>query len=154
MKMTPSAKATEVKQAWFVVDAAGLPLGRLSSEIAKRLMGKHKPMYTAHVDTGDHIVVINAEKVRLTGKKATQSKFYWHTGHPGGIKDITPAKTLESDHPHRVIERGVQRMLPKNTMGRNMFRKLHVYAGTEHPHAAQQPAALDLGTVIAKKNVK
>ena len=154
MKMTPSAKATEVKQDWFVVDATNLPVGRLSSEIAKRLMGKHKPTYTAHVDTGDHIVVINAEKVRLTGRKAQQSKFFWHTGHPGGIKDITPAKTLESAHPHRVIERGVQRMLPKGTMGRDMFRKLHVYAGTQHAHTAQQPAALDLAKVIAKKNVK
>lgn len=153
MKMTPSAKATEVKQAWFVVDATDLPLGRLSSEIAKRLMGKHKPTYTAHVDTGDHIVVINAEKVRLTGKKALQEKFYWHTGYVGGIKEITPAKTLETN-PHRVIERGVERMLPKGTMGRDMFRKLHVYAGEAHPHSAQQPAALDLGKVIAKKNAK
>jgi len=153
MKMTPSAKATEVKQAWFVVDATDLPLGRLSSEIAKRLMGKHKPTYTAHVDTGDHIVVINAEKVRLTGKKATNEKFYWHTGHVGGIKEITPAKTLETN-PHRLIERGVERMLPKGVMGRDMFRKLHVYAGEAHPHSAQQPAALDLGKVIAKKNAK
>lgn len=153
MKMTPSAKATEVNQAWLVVDATDLPLGRLSSEIAKRLMGKHKPTYTAHVDTGDHVVVINAEKVRLTGNKATKSKFYWHTGFVGGIKEITPAKTLETQ-PHRVIERGVERMLPKGTMGRDMFRKLHVYAGETHPHTAQQPASWDVATVIAKKNVK
>ena len=151
MNLTPSAKPGQFLAQWFVVDATDLPLGRLSSEVAKRLMGKHKGVYTSHTDTGDHVVIVNAEKVKLTGKKAQQEEHFWHTGYAGGIKSITPAKTLESAHPQRLIERGVQRMLPKNTMGRQMFSKLHVYAGGNHPHAAQQPKTLDMKTLIAKK---
>lgn len=156
MRMTISAKPGQVTQEWFVVDATDLPLGRLSSEIAKILRGKHKPSFTPNSDTGDNVIVINAEKVALTGRnKAEQQTFHWHTGFAGGIKSITAAKTLESAHPERLLERTVKRMMPKDSpLSRAMFRKLHVYAGAEHPHVAQQPKALDLGKVIAKRNRK
>jgi len=140
---TFSAKPDEVRRQWFVVDAADKVLGRLASEIARRLRGKHKAEYTPHVDTGDHIVVINAEKVRFTGAKE-ENKLYWrYSGYPGGIKSDS-VKELRVTHPERIIESAVKGMLPKNPLGRQMFKKLHVYAGPEHRHQAQQPQRLDI----------
>ncbi len=140
---TYNARPETVRRDWYVVDATGKTLGRLASEIARRLRGKHKPVYTPHVDTGDYIIVVNAEKVRVTGRKMTDKVYHWHTGYPGGIKSITLEKLLQK-HPERVIERAVRGMLPRNPLGRAMFRKLKVYAGPEHPHQAQQPKPLDI----------
>lgn len=146
MKLTPSLKKAEAKNGWFVVDATDIPLGRLSTEIATRLRGKHKATYTPHVDNGDHIVVINAEKVKLTGHKAQNMVFHYHTGFIGGIKAIIAGDELKGKHPERVIERAVKRMMPKDSpLARDMLDKLHVYKGSEHPHAAQKPAELKLG---------
>jgi large subunit ribosomal protein L13 len=140
---TYSAKPGSIAQDWFVVDADGKTLGRLATEIARRLRGKHKPEYTPHVDTGDYIVVLNAEKVRVTGNKTDQKMYYHHTGYPGGLKSISFDK-LRVKAPERIIETAVKGMLPKNPLGRTMFRKLKVYAGAEHPHTAQQPQVLDI----------
>ncbi len=140
---TISAKPETVKRDWYVVDAAGKTLGRLSTEIARRLRGKHKAEYTPHVDTGDYIVVINAEKVRVTGNKAKDKVYYRHTGFPGGLKSMSFEKMI--DHaPERVIELAVTGMMPKNPLGRAMLSKLKIYAGSSHPHAAQQPIQLDI----------
>ena len=138
---TYSARPDQVKRNWFVVDAAGQTLGRISTEIAHRLRGKHKPEYTPHVDTGDFIVVVNADKVAVTGNKEEGKLYHHHTGYPGGLK-TTNFKKLQEKHPIRIIEKSVKGMLPKNPLGRAMFRKLKVYAGAEHPHAAQQPKEL------------
>lgn len=143
MKTTVSAKPESVKRDWFVVDATDKTLGRLATELARRLRGKHKPEYTPHVDTGDYLVIINAEKVRVTGNKAKNKTYYRHTGHPGGIKEITFEKLIEKA-PERVIQNAVKGMLPKGPLGRAMFAKLKVYAGAEHPHAAQQPQTLNI----------
>ncbi len=140
---TYQQKPSEVRREWFVVDAQGKILGRLASRIAAILRGKHKPTFTPHVDGGDFVVVVNAEKVRLTGRKLQEKVYYWHTGYPGGIKSATAAQLLERK-PEWVIHKAVQRMLPKNPLGRRMLRKLKVYRGPEHPHAAQQPKPLDL----------
>lgn len=140
---TFSAKAADVKRDWYIVDAEGKTLGRLASEIARRLRGKHKPEYTPHVDTGDYIVVINAEKVAVTGRKQTDKVYHHHTGWIGGLKSITFEKLIDKA-PERVIEIAVKGMLPKNPLGRAMFKKLKVYAGTEHRHAAQQPKPLEI----------
>ena len=147
---TYSAKPSEVEKKWFVIDAEGLVLGRLASIIALRLKGKHKPMYTPHVDCGDNIVVINADKVKLTGKKLTDKKYYWHTGYPGGIKERTADKILGGKFPERVVEKAVERMINRGPLGRQQLKKLHVYAGPEHPHAAQQPEALDVAAMNPK----
>lgn len=138
---TFSAKPAEVKRDWYVVDAEGQTLGRLASEVAKRLRGKHKPEYTPHVDTGDYIVIVNAEKIRVTGAKRTDKTYYRHSGYVGNLKSITLEKLLQRA-PTRVLEIAVKGMLPKNPLGRAMFRKLKVYAGPEHSHAAQQPKSL------------
>lgn len=140
---TYSAKAETVQHDWYVVDAADKTLGRLASDIATRLRGKHKPEYTPHVDTGDYIVVINCEKVRVTGNKTTDKMYYHHTGYPGGIKDISFEKLIEKA-PERVLQKAVKGMLPKGPLGRAMFKKLKVYAGGEHPHTAQQPRELNI----------
>lgn len=140
---TYSAKVGEVAQDWFVVDATDKTLGRLASEIAHRLRGKHKAEYTPHVDTGDYIVVINAEKVKVTGAKRTDKMYHRHTGYPGGLKSMSFEKLI-AKAPERVIEGAVKGMLPRNPLGRAMFRKLKVYAGAAHPHAAQQPQPLQL----------
>ena len=140
---TFSAKAETVQRDWYVVDAAGKTLGRLSSEIARRLRGKHKPVYTPHVDTGDYIVVVNADKVAVTGNKLADKKYFRFTGYIGNLKTESLGQALER-HPERVIEHAVKGMLPKNPLGRAMYRKLKVYAGPEHPHAAQQPQVLDI----------
>lgn len=140
---TISAKPETVKRDWYVVDAAGKTLGRMAAEIASRLRGKHKPEYTPHVDTGDYIVVINAEQVRVTGSKAKNKMYYHHSGYPGGIKSIN-FNDLIQKAPERTIEIAVKGMLPKGPLGRAMARKLKVYAGAEHPHASQQPQPLSL----------
>ncbi len=140
---TISAKAESVKRDWFVVDATNKTLGRLATELARRLRGKHKPIYTPHVDTGDYLVVINAEKVAVTGKKLDDKMYHRFTGYVGNLK-TTPLKNLLAAHPERVIEIAVKGMLPKNPLGRAMYRKLKVYAGAEHPHAAQQPQVLEI----------
>ena len=140
---TFSAKPESVERDWYIVDAENKTLGRLSTEIARRLRGKHKPEYTPHVDTGDYIVVINAEKVRVTGNKATDKMYHHHTGYPGGLKSISFDKLIERA-PERVIETAVKGMLPKNPLGRAMYKKMKVYAGTEHPHTAQQPKTLEV----------
>ena len=140
---TYSAKPQEVRREWHLVDATDKTLGRLATELARRLRGKHKPEFTPHVDTGDYIVVVNAEKIRVTGNKLADKTYYRHTGYIGNLKSITLEKQLAT-HPERVIESAVKGMLPKTKLGRAMAKKLHVYAGPEHPHAAQQPAALEL----------
>lgn len=140
---TFSAKAEDVARDWYVVDAAEKTLGRLASEIAHRLRGKHKAEYTPHVDTGDYIVVVNAEKIRVTGAKKTDKLYRHHTGYPGGLKTISFEKLIDKA-PERVIQGAVKGMLPRNPLGRAMFKKLKVYAGSEHPHAAQQPQALNI----------
>jgi len=140
---TFSAKPASVKRDWFVVDAEGKTLGRMASEIARRLRGKHKAEYTPHVDTGDYIIVVNAEKVQVTGKKASDKIYYRHTGYPGGIREINFEKLIALK-PEMIIEKAVKGMLPRNPLGRAMFRKLKVYAGNEHNHAAQQPQTLEI----------
>jgi large subunit ribosomal protein L13 len=140
---TFSAKTHEVKRDWYVIDASDKVLGRLATEIARRLRGKHKAEYTPHVDTGDYIIVTNAEKVTVTGRKFKEKMYYHHTGFPGGIKSISFDK-LQSKNPVRIIELAVKGMLPKNPLGREMYRKLKVYAGNEHPHTAQQPKQLEI----------
>jgi len=140
---TISAKAETVQRSWYVIDAEGQTLGRLATEVARRLRGKHKTEYTPHVDTGDYIVVVNAEKVKVTGRKASDKTYYRHTGHPGGLKEVTFAQMIERS-PEKVIELAVKGMLPRNPLGRAMYRKLKVYAGQEHPHDAQQPETLTL----------
>ena len=140
---TFSAKASEVQRDWFVIDATGKTLGRMATEIARRLRGKHKPEYTPHVDTGDYIVVVNAEKVAVTGNKAKDKIYHSHTGYPGGLKSISFEKLIDRA-PERTIESAVKGMLPRNPLGREMFRKLKVYAGSDHPHTAQQPKALEI----------
>lgn len=140
---TFSAKPETVKRDWYVVDATDKVLGRLSSEIARRLRGKHKPEYTPHVDTGDYVVVINAEKVRVTGAKTTDKMYYRHSGFPGGIRSRS-FEQMRDSHPERIIEKAVKGMLPRNPLGRAMLKKLKVYAGGEHPHSAQQPEPLEL----------
>ena len=144
---TTSAKPTDVQAKWFVVDAQGLVLGRMAAIVAGILRGKHKTMYTPHIDTGDHVVIINAEKVKLTGKKAEQRIWYWHSGYPGGVKEHTPKRTLTGKFPERLIERAVERMMPKDSpLARAQMRKLKVYAGAAHPHEAQTPEVLDLAS--------
>ncbi len=140
---TVSMREQDVERSWWIIDAENQILGRMATEIARRLRGKHKPEYTPHVDTGDYIIVVNADKVRVTGNKE-KDKIYWrHTGYPGGIKGTSVADMRET-HPERIIEKAVKGMLPRNPLGRAMYRKLKVYAGAEHPHAAQQPATLEL----------
>jgi large subunit ribosomal protein L13 len=138
---TFSAKPETVKRDWYVVDATGLTLGRLATEVATRLRGKHKPEYTPHVDTGDYIVIVNAEKIHVTGNKVQDKMYYSHTGFPGGLKSMNFEK-LNQRAPERIIELAVKGMLPRNPLGRAMYRKMKVYAGAEHPHAAQQPLEL------------
>jgi large subunit ribosomal protein L13 len=140
---TYSANAETVKREWFVIDATDKVLGRLSTEIARRLRGKHKPEYTPHVDTGDYIVVINAEKVRVTGNKETDKMYHHHTGYIGSLKSVSLAN-MRASHPDRIIKHSVKGMLPKNSLGRAMFKKLKVYAGSSHEHAAQQPQPLEI----------
>ena len=150
MKTTISAKPAEIEKKWLLIDANGLVVGRLAAEIARRLRGKHKAIFTPHVDCGDNIIVINADKVVLTGNKRAQKKYYWHTGYPGGIKERTAEKVLDGRFPGRVLEKAVQRMLPRGPLGRQQLSNLRVYAGPDHPHEAQQPVTLDVAGMNAK----
>ena len=140
---TISAKAETVQRSWYVIDAEGHTLGRLATEVARRLRGKHKTEYTPHVDTGDYIVVVNAEKVKVTGRKASDKTYYRHTGHPGGLKEATFTQMIERS-PEKVIELAVKGMLPKNKLSNQIIKKLKIYAGSEHPHEAQQPVNWDI----------
>lgn len=143
-------KPSDIVKKWYLVDADGLVLGRLASILAMILRGKHKPTYTPHLDCGDNIIVVNAEKVRLTGNKRKDSVYYWHTGYPGGIKGLSKGKILDGRFPERVIEKAVERMVPRGPLGRQQMRNLRVFKGPEHTHAAQQPEPLD----IAARNPK
>ncbi|MGB0698057.1 MAG: 50S ribosomal protein L13 [Parvibaculales bacterium] len=147
---TYSAKPSEVEKKWWIIDAQDVVLGRMSAEIAKILRGKHKPMFTPHIDTGDNVIVINADKVKFTGKKMADKKYYRHTGYPGGIKETTPEKVLEGKFPERVVEMAVKRMLPRGPLARQQLRNLKVYAGSEHPHEAQSPETLDVAAMNSK----
>jgi len=140
---TVSTRPQDVDRNWFVVDAEDKTLGRLATEVALRLRGKHKPEYTPHVDTGDYIVVVNAEKIRVTGNKFNDKMYYRHSGYPGGIKHMN-FKDMQDRHPERILEKAVKGMLPRNPLGRAMFKKLKVYSGAEHPHTAQQPQPLEI----------
>ena len=150
---TYSAKASEIQKKWVVIDAEGLVVGRLASIIALRLRGKHKPTYTPHVDCGDNVIVVNAEKIVFTGNKMTDKKYYWHTGYIGGIKDRTPEKFLTGKTPERVVELAVKRMLPRGPLGKHQFANLRVYAGAEHPHEAQSPETVDIAS-MNRKNMR
>jgi large subunit ribosomal protein L13 len=141
-RATRSTKPTEVERRWFVVDANDIVLGRLATRVASILRGKHRPIFTPHVDTGEYVIVVNAEKVKLTGRKREQKTYYRHSGYPGGLKSITADKLLESAHADRVVQSAIRGMLPKNSLGRKMLSKLKVYAGPDHPHAAQKPEEL------------
>jgi large subunit ribosomal protein L13 len=147
---TFAAKPAEVEKDWIVVDAENVVLGRLAAEIAKRLRGKHKPEFTPHVDCGDNVIVINADKVRITGKKKDQDIFYWHTGWPGGIRGKSKGEILHGQHPERVVQKAVERMVPRGPLGRQIMRNLRVYAGADHPHEAQKPEVIDIGAQNAK----
>ena len=152
-KQTASAKPAEVEKKWHIIDADGLVPGRLASIVANILRGKHKPSYTPHVDCGDHVIIINAAKVKFTGKKNTDKIYYKHTGHPGGIKQTTPEKILEGRFPERVLEKAIERMIPRGPLGRDQMRALHLYAGTEHPHDGQKPEVLDVASMNRKNKV-
>jgi large subunit ribosomal protein L13 len=149
---TTSLKPADVEKKWVLIDAQGLVVGRLASIVAMRLRGKHKPAYTPHVDCGDNVIVINADKVVLTGRKREQKVYYHHTGYPGGIKERSAKSILEGRFPERVVEKAVERMLPRGPLFRKILGNLRVYKGTEHPHTAQQPEALDVGA-LNRKNV-
>lgn len=141
---TYSAKPSDVDRKWYLIDADGLVLGRLASRISMMLRGKHKPMYTPHIDCGDHIIVVNADKVRLTGRKMSNKVYHWHTGYPGGIKGRTAQQFIDRGQPEHLVQKAVQRMMPRGPLGRQQLTKLKVYAGAEHPHEAQNPEVLDL----------
>ncbi|HEY52870.1 MAG TPA: 50S ribosomal protein L13 [Caldilineae bacterium] len=143
MRKTYSAKAEDIERTWYVVDAEGKTLGRLATEVARILRGKHKPIYTPHVDTGDYVIIVNADKIRVTGKRLDQKKYYRHSGYMGGLKETT-LRTMLDKHPERVLQLAVKGMMPKNRLGRKMYRKLKVYAAPDHPHAAQNPQPLEL----------
>ena len=147
---TFNAKAGEVDKKWIVIDAKGLVVGRLAALIATRLKGKHKPIYTPHVDCGDNVIVVNADKVVFTGKKYEDKVYYWYSGYPGGLKEKTPRMIMEGRHPERVLEKAVERMLARGPLGRTIMGNLRIYKGPDHPHAAQNPTPLD----IAKLNIK
>ena len=150
---TYSAKAGDIEKKWFLIDGTGLVVGRLAALIATRLRGKHKPLFTPHMDCGDNVIVINAEKVRFTGNKLAQQTYYKHTGYPGGLKEVTADKILEGRFPERIIEKAVERMIPRGPLGRQQMRNLRIYAGTEHPHGAQNPETLDLASKNRKNKV-
>ena len=150
MNTTYATKASDIERKWYVLDAEGVVLGRLAAEVSKLLRGKHKPSYSPNLDCGDYVIVINADKVKLTGKKLTDKKYFKHTGWIGGIKETTAGKILESRYPERVIIKAVERMISRNPLGRQQMTKLKVYAGSEHPHTAQNPEVFD----IAAKNAK
>ncbi len=149
---TFSAKPSDIEKKWILIDADGLVLGRLASIIAMRLRGKHKPSFTPHMDCGDNVIVVNCEKVKLTGRKLTDKRFFWHTGHPGGIKDRTIGQLLSGRFPERVIEKAVERMITRGPLGRQQMKNLRVYKGPAHPHEAQQPEPLDVKSMNPKNS--
>lgn len=150
VKATLSVKPSEIQRKWYIIDATDLVLGRLSCEITRLIRGKHKPSFTPNLDCGDYVIVVNARKVHITGNKAKDKLFFWHTGYPGGIKERTPEKTLGGKHPERVLEKAVERMITRSPLGRAQMKKLFIYGGSEHPHSAQQPEIFD----FASKNPK
>ena len=147
---TLSLKPADVRKKWIMIDADGVVLGRLAAFVANRLRGKHLPAYTPHVDCGDNVIIVNAEKVRITGHKAADKVFYWHTGYPGGIKERTVGQILSGRYPERVIEKAVERMVPRGPLGREQMRHLKIYAGPDHPHASQAPEKVDLAALNPK----
>ena len=147
---TYTAKPADIEKKWILIDAEGVVLGRLASIVAMRLRGKHKPTFTPHMDMGDNVIIINADKVQMTGDKRDAKKYYWHTGHPGGIKHRTARQVLEGAHPERVVMKAVERMISRNKLGKQQMTNLRVYAGGEHPHEAQQPEVLDVKSMNAK----
>ena len=149
-KTTRSIKPAEVVKKWHLIDAEDLVVGRLAAIVANLLRGKHKPSFTPHVDCGDHVVIINADKVKFTGGKMTGKTYYKHTGYPGGIKETTPAKVLEGRFPERVLEKAIQRMIPRGPLGRDQMRALHLYAGSEHPHGGTDPQVMDVASMNRK----
>jgi len=153
LKTTKAVKPAEVEKKWHLIDADGLVVGRVATIIANILRGKHKPSFTPHVDCGDNVIVINAEKIRFTGRKMTDKVYYRHTGYAGGIKEARPAKILEGRFPERVLEKAVERMIPRGPLGRDQMRALRVYKGSEHPHAAQNPEFLDVAALNRKNKV-
>ena len=150
---TFSATPADIEKKWILIDAEGVVLGRLASIVAMRLRGKHKPSFTPNMDMGDNVIIINADKVQMTGKKRTDKNYYWHTGHPGGIKSRTAEQILEGAHPERVVVQAVKRMLPGNRLARQQMTNLRIYAGAEHPHEAQAPEVLDVKS-MNKKNTR
>ena len=152
-KMTQSATPATVEKKWVLIDADGLVVGRVATIVANILRGKHKPSYTPHIDCGDHVVIINAEKVRFTGNKLKDKVYYKHTGYAGGIKETTPEKVLAGRFPERVLEKAVERMVPRGPLGRQQMRNLRIYAGTDHPHAGQNPELLDVAAMNRKNKV-
>ena len=149
-KVTRSIKPAEVEKKWHLIDAEGLVVGRLAAIVANILRGKHKPSFTPHVDCGDHVVIVNVEKVRVTGNKRGEKTYYKHTGYAGGIKEVTADKVLDGRFPERVLEKAVERMIPRGPLGRQQMKALHLYAGTEHPHAGNQPEVLDVASMNRK----
>ena len=152
-KTTASLKPADVEKKWIVIDAENAVVGRLASFIAMRLRGKHRPDYTPHVDCGDFVVVVNADKVKFTGKKLQNKIYYKHTGYVGGLKEVTADKILEGRFPERILEKAVERMIPRGPLGRDQMRALHLYNGTEHPHGGQDPAPLDVASMNRKNKV-
>jgi large subunit ribosomal protein L13 len=150
---TYTAKPAEIVKKWILIDAEGVVLGRLATIVAMRLRGKHKPTFTPHMDMGDNVIIINADKVQMTGTKREDKRYYWHTNHPGGIKFRTARQVLEGAHPERVVIKAVERMISRNRLGREQMSNLRVYAGAEHPHEAQQPEVLDV-KILNKKNTR
>ncbi|HZF43117.1 MAG TPA: 50S ribosomal protein L13 [Sphingomonadaceae bacterium] len=153
LKTTKSAKPREVEKQWHIIDGEDLVVGRVATIIANILRGKHKANYTPHVDCGDHVIVVNAGKVKFTGRKTVQKEYHRHTGFPGGLKTITAAKVLEGKFPERVLEKAVERMVPRGPLGRDQMRSLHLYNGTEHPHGGQSPQPLDISSLNRKNKV-
>lgn len=147
---TYSAKPSDIDKAWIIIDADGIVLGRLATVVAARLRGKHKPQFTPHMDTGDNVIIVNAEKVQLTGRKRTAKTYYRHTGYPGGIRSTTADKMLDGKHPERVVLKAVQRMLPGNRLSRKLMTNLRVYAGPDHPHEAQKPETVNVAAMNSK----
>ncbi|PVH28552.1 50S ribosomal protein L13 [Pararhodobacter oceanensis] len=150
---TYTAKPAEIEKKWILIDAEGVVLGRLATIVASLLRGKHKPTFTPHLDMGDNVIIINADKVQMTGNKRTDKRYYWHTGHPGGIKFRTAEQLLEGAHPERVVTKAVERMITRNRLGRQQMTNLRVYAGADHPHEAQQPDVLDV-KALNNKNTR
>ena len=150
LSKTYISKPSNIQKNWYIIDAKDLILGRLASVIAVRLRGKHKTTFTPNMDCGDYLIVINADKIKLTGKKKSDKRYYWHTGYPGGIKFTTPEIILEGKFPERVLMKAVQRMIPRGPLGKKVFSKLYVYSGNDHPHSAQQPEIIDVGLLNSK----